>query len=99
MIWLIGCSDTDTVSGHHVRRDTGQNGAAHSTQPLTMNISLTKKPMKPITMKPNAVRTVILLNSASGSNNFSKACTERVLPKCLMLSQQAHLFDLALCTV
>ena len=29
-----------------------------------MNTSLTKKPMKPITMKPNAVCRQILLNSA-----------------------------------
>ena len=31
---------------------------------LTMNTSLTKKPMKPITTKPNAVCRQILLNSA-----------------------------------
>lgn len=32
---------------------------------LTMNISFTKKPMKPIRMKPMAVLDVILLNSAA----------------------------------
>ena len=36
---------------------------------LTMNINLTKKPMKPITMKPSAVLRQILLNSAQRETN------------------------------
>lgn len=37
---------------------------------LTMNTSLTKKPMKPITTKPNAVCRQILLNSAGHPRDF-----------------------------
>ncbi len=68
-----------------------------------MKMSFTKKPMKPITMKPRAVRTVILLNSARrplrsgwglGTAQEQKA-RSATGPEAQGV---AHLFDQALCT-
>ena len=68
MIWLIGCSSIDTVSTavSSVRLlclRLLQHKAASSLG-RTINMSLTKKPIKPMTTKPRAVRLHILLNSA-----------------------------------
>ena len=45
-----------------------------------MKMSLTKKPMKPMTMKPSAVCVVILLNSVRSTTDGRWACFPREPP-------------------
>jgi hypothetical protein len=66
MIWLMGCKQRMFVRQGAILAVGKQNnylsqpyhiraGAEEGAGTLTMNTSLTKKPMKPITTKPNAV--------------------------------------------
>jgi len=78
MIWLMGCrwrlefgEKRDEKQGEPRERERDEfvfRFLFFSLSPLpllalTMKISLTKKPMKPMTTKPSAVLEVILVNS------------------------------------
>lgn len=118
IIWLIGC-DT-RKSQQHLRKcarckPKGQCAIFCAVLPLattlTIKMSFTKKPMKPMTTKPKAVRPQILLNSAQQTQRRQPAALHSRSPRratcswshlgllpTSYTSQNLHLVDQAWCS-